>query len=85
MDADYTWFSLCTLLFIVGEEVIDGWHDFWGACAEELAEAVLCVLLPFFFIVKNSSGTMGFVDSATNPYNSISQVLNHSPSDFSES
>lgn len=54
------------ILFVtVSEEAVECRHDLRTALAEELAEAVLAVLLTLFCIVENSSGAVGFVDSAT--------------------
>lgn len=51
-------------LFCVGEELVDGRHDFRRPCAEELAEAMLWVFLSFLFVFKDGRGPVGFIDSA---------------------
>lgn len=51
-------------LFVIGEEVVDGRHDFRRPWAEELAEAMLRVFLSFLFVFQNRRGPVGFVDSA---------------------
>ena len=55
--------STNTKLFVFREEVVDGWHDFWGTSSKELAETMLCIFLSLLFVVKHSHAPMSFVHS----------------------
>jgi hypothetical protein len=50
--------------FVFREEVVDGRHDLRRARSQELAEAMLSVLLSLFFVVKHSHATTRLVNSA---------------------
>ena len=46
----------------IREEAVESRHDFWLALAEELAEPVLAIPLPFFRVLQDLSGPMSLVD-----------------------